>query len=82
MIAPTLAIVALASSHALGPTCDDTPQPVPPSAVVMEQSPTALDHYNRDLEIWWGRKHLCQIDTRAPRDEAGLDMDAYGGRRG
>lgn len=64
MITPTLAVVALASSHALGPTCDDTPQPTPPSAVVMEASPTALDHYHRDLEIWWGRRHLCEIDTR------------------
>lgn len=69
MIAPTLAVVALASSHALGVTCDDTPQPVPPSAAVAEASPTALDHYNRDLEIWWGRRHLCQIDTCEARHE-------------
>ena len=65
MIAPTLAAVALASSHALGPTCDDTPQPAPPSAVVMEASPTAMDRWRRDMQIWWGRRHLCEIDTRA-----------------
>ena len=65
MITPTLAAVALASSHALGPTCDDTPQPTPPSAVVMEASPTAMDHWRRDMQIWWGRRHLCEIDTRA-----------------
>lgn len=65
MITPTLAVVALASSHALGVTCDDTPRPVPPTVQVQREDPDAWNHYETTLERWWGRRHLCQIDTRA-----------------
>lgn len=65
MITPTLAAVALASSHALGPTCDTTPQPTPPTVQAQREDPAAMDHWRRDTQIWWGRRHLCEIDTRA-----------------